>query len=98
IRGKVRFQGRPVTSGAVVVLNSDGTAVKGAIQPDGSYSVAGVVRGRVKIGVLSARPGADHKNNAEGWFPLPRVLGNPGTSGLVCDVTGSRVQHDLEIK
>ena len=101
ISGKVAYKGRPVASGSVVVLNPDNTASKGEIRPDGTYSVSGVARGRVKIGVLSADPSKGPSaapGRTAGWFPLPRPAGNPGTSGLECEVTRSRQQHDIEIK
>jgi hypothetical protein len=56
MRGKVTYQGRPVLSGCVTVLNADGTASSGVIQPDGTYSVEGVKRGRVKVGVVCPDP------------------------------------------
>ena len=40
----------------MVVLHTDGTAKSGVIQPDGSYSVAGVERGHVHVGVISPDP------------------------------------------
>ena len=98
--GKVTYKGRAVTSGSVVVLNPDNTASKGEIQPDGTYTVSGVARGRVMIGVLSADPSkgpSADKMKAAGWFPLPHKLGNPGTSTLECEVTASRFRHDIEI-
>jgi hypothetical protein len=54
--GKVSYKGQPVLSGTVTALNEDGTAASGVIQPDGSYTVVGVKRGRVKIGVVSPDP------------------------------------------
>jgi hypothetical protein len=56
LSGHVTYQGKTVTSGSVIVVNEDGTAESGVIQPDGSYSVVGVKRGHVKIGVLSPEP------------------------------------------
>jgi hypothetical protein len=56
VSGKVTYRGRPVLSGSVIFLNQDGTARTGVIQPDGSYSVEGVARGRARIGVLSPDP------------------------------------------
>src|SRR5689334_8695397 len=56
LTGHVAYQGKTVTSGSVIVVNEDGTAESGVIQPDGSYQVASVKRGRVKIGVLSPEP------------------------------------------
>src|SRR5262245_32724591 len=112
LSGKVTYQGRTVASGTVIVLNADGTAASGVIHPDGSYSVEGVQRGHVRLGVLSPDPAHarsilvtnrakdDHKSTkpgrptakpkTPGWFPLPHDLGDPGKSGLGCDVTSSR--------
>jgi hypothetical protein len=56
VNGKVTYRGRPVTSGSVIVVNADGTAESGVIQPDGTYSVEGVKRGWVKVGVFSPDP------------------------------------------
>src|SRR5437762_1561676 len=60
VSGKVTYQGRTVTSGSVIVVNEDGTAESNVIQPDGTYSVPGVKRGRVKVGVLSPEPARAH--------------------------------------
>jgi hypothetical protein len=56
LSGKVTYQGQPVTSGSVIVLNADGTAESGVIRPDGTYTVEGVQKGPVKVGVLSPDP------------------------------------------
>src|SRR5262245_41962740 len=42
VNGKVTYQGRPVLSGSVIVLNADGTARSGVILRDGTYAVEGV--------------------------------------------------------
>jgi hypothetical protein len=120
LSGKVSYRGRPVTSGSIVVLHADGTAKSGVIQPDGSYSVAGVERGHVRLAVISPNPGhsrsvltveanrarAGHKRThavayrpkPSGWFPLPRELGDPQSSGLECEVVASRVEYDINAK
>jgi hypothetical protein len=56
LSGKVSVRGRTVTSGSIIVLQADGTAKSGVIQPDGTYSVAGIARGHVRIGVISPDP------------------------------------------
>ena len=106
LRGKVSHNGKPVTSGMVVVLNPDRTTAKGEIEPDGSYSVSGVGRGQVQVGVLSpdpahhaARPAHSRKPKpkpTEGWVPLPDEAGNPSTSGIVFEMTGSAT-HDIVV-
>src|SRR5436305_5386198 len=56
LSGKVTYQGRTVTSGSVIVVHEDGTGRVGVIEPDGTYTVEGVKRGHVKIGVFSPDP------------------------------------------
>ena len=47
ISGHVNYQGRPVTSGTVVLIGQDGQAsAPGNVQPDGSFSIA-----RAPVGV-----------------------------------------------
>lgn len=104
--GKVTYQGRPVTSGVVVVLNPDRTTAKGEIEPDGSYRVSGVGRGRVQVGVLSpdpahpaARPARSRKPKPKptaGWVALPDGVGNPSTSGIALEMAGSAT-HDIVV-
>ena len=56
LTGKVSYRGRPVASGSIIVLQDGGTARSGIIQPDGTYSVSGVERGHVRVGVISPNP------------------------------------------
>jgi hypothetical protein len=56
LAGKVSYRGQPVLSGCVTIVNEDGTASSGVIQPDGTYAVEGVKRGHVKIAVVSPDP------------------------------------------
>jgi hypothetical protein len=60
VTGKVTYQGRAVLSGYVILVNEDGTAASGVIQPDGTYAVEGVKRGHVRIGVSSPDPAHAH--------------------------------------
>ena len=99
-------------------MNEDGTAASGVIQPDGTYTVEGVKRGRVRIGVVSPDPArarsilkkAENKDTKDkdhhghtspgtgGWFPLPPELGDPEKSGIVLEVSSSRMHYDIEPK
>ena len=56
LRGKVTFNGKPVTSGTVQVFLPDGSTRTSAIAPDGSYAVNDVPTGAVRIGVSSPNP------------------------------------------
>ena len=71
VTGKVRYQGRPVIYGSVIIRNADGTAHSGVIEPDGSYTVEGVGRGPVKIAVISRDPSKGRSTQ----------LGEPGHLG-----------------
>jgi hypothetical protein len=113
LSGKVHFQGRPVLSGYVTVLNGDGTAVSGVIQPDGTYSVDGVQRGKAKIGLASPDPArarsiikkpktkdgpARTAPGTDGWYPLPAHLADPQKSGIEVEIGDSIVPFDIAIK
>jgi hypothetical protein len=110
VTGKVRYQGRPVTYGSVIFLSADKTARSGVIGPDGSYTVEGVEPGDVKIGVISRDPSKARKHVGTGskaaapvkpaarsWFPLPRKLEDPATSGLSCTVGAGHIRHDIDL-
>jgi hypothetical protein len=110
VGGHVRYKGRPVLSGSVIVLNADGTAESGVIYPDGTYTVKGVKKGPVRLGVFSPDPAKAHSilktadkdhhagpGNSPGWFPIPADFGNPEKSGLGCEVTTSRFPFDIEM-
>src|SRR5207247_3784832 len=57
VRGKVTYQGTPLTMGSVILLSEDGkTSARGAIQPDGTYEVTNVPKGKVKVGVSNPPP------------------------------------------
>jgi len=56
VSGTVRHQGKPIVFGTVVIIGSDGLPRSGAIQPDGSFTVANVKAGPAKVCVSSPRP------------------------------------------
>lgn len=56
IAGRVLCQGKPVVVGTIVVLAGDGKLRAVPIEPDGSYQVVGVPRGKVQLGVISRDP------------------------------------------
>ncbi len=103
VSGKVTYQGRPVTSGSVIILGADRQARSGVIEADGSYAVEGVTPGEVKIGVVSHDPAKGRHQGKKPppprgtWFPLPPRYEDPETSGLGCTVGGGQVRHDIEL-
>jgi len=58
IHGQVKYQGKVVSRGSVVMVGGDRRPLVGRIESDGTYSLKGVPAGLVRIGVLSPSPGA----------------------------------------
>lgn len=56
VTGKVYFEGKPVSLGAVVFVGTDGAPRTGSIEPDGSFLVKGVTPGPARIAVASLNP------------------------------------------
>src|SRR5262249_46163481 len=113
MKGKITYQGRPVTFGSVTVLDEDSTAHSGLIEPDGTYTVEGVHPGKVTIGVSSPDPRKSrHQRDRPkssptakesgppppGWFPIPGHYATTHSSGLICTVTGRHFTYDIDLK
>jgi hypothetical protein len=74
VKGTVTFEGYAVVYGSVVIQGEDGICVNGAINADGTYAVAGVPRGKVRIAVHSSDPSlvlVPQKQPANGEDPQP---------------------------
>jgi hypothetical protein len=57
VSGKVTYRGRAVTSGTVTVISQDGTVVgSGAIQADGSFTIARAPTGAIRVAVDNPVP------------------------------------------
>lgn len=56
VSGAVRYKGKPVNYGTVVLVDSAGLPHSGAIRPDGTFSVDGVMPGAARVAVSSPRP------------------------------------------
>jgi hypothetical protein len=80
VSGKVLYKGKPVVLGTVTFIGADGKQVQCTIQPDGSYSVAGVAIGEAKVLVDSPNPSAGGQPAAErgGGARPGRGGGRPG--------------------
>jgi hypothetical protein len=71
VSGKVYFKGKEVTSGFVTMVGRDGTPRNSAIAEDGSYQIAGLPAGEVKI-VVTSPPTDPAKAGTGRKAPLPR--------------------------
>jgi hypothetical protein len=56
VHGTVRYQGKPLAEGTIVFLAPDNQAYPVKIHSDGSYQIASLPRGRVRVGVQMAQP------------------------------------------
>ncbi|MFO0807078.1 MAG: hypothetical protein U0746_00480 [Gemmataceae bacterium] len=56
VAGRVTYQGRAVIWGSVVIAGKDGRTAAGAINPDGTFSVANAPTDAVTVGVISRDP------------------------------------------
>lgn len=56
VSGKVTYKGKPVTSGSVLMVGSDNQPHYGPLQQDGTYAIADVPQGEVRVAVNSPDP------------------------------------------
>jgi hypothetical protein len=101
VSGHVTYKGKPVTSGTVVLVTSDGkVSDPGAVQPDGSYKIAHSPTGTLKVAFDNPPPHAssgaklpandpENKANAEEaahYVPTPPKYKDAQQSGLTVQI------------
>jgi hypothetical protein len=57
VSGKILYKGSPVAMGSVVLVDTDGIPHSGRIEDDGTFVIAEVPAGTVKVAVQSPDPG-----------------------------------------
>jgi hypothetical protein len=106
LEGKVKLGDKPLASGTVIAVGSDGIVKQSLIGEDGSYNISRVIASKVKISVSSPDPDASRPKSREKgpgkekekfksidkskWFPIPDDYGDPERSGLTFDVKASQ--------
>ncbi len=103
VRGKVFYQGRPLTTGTIVfapdaVRGTNGPLALGDIQADGSYALRhgeefGAVVGWHRVTVSAVEAGQPAKAGQDFVLPrslLPEKYRDPELSGLVREVKASQ--------
>ena len=98
VRGTVKLDGSPVTSGVVVFLPERGRAAKGEIRPDGSFVLGtygtsdGAIIGTHRVGIIARDGGppseADVIAGKKPSWNVPQRYTGPETSGLIIEVRG----------
>jgi hypothetical protein len=109
VSGKVRYAGRPLSGGTIVLLDSAGKPHHGQIGTDGSFQIADVSLGTARVGVSSLRESAQPGRQAANVFPgrvnqpaavyssIPVLYGDLDLSGLTVLVEKeSKLELDLQ--
>lgn len=94
LTGKVLYQGKPLTFGAVMIEHDQGQPATAAIQPDGTFVIetrgegqgAVVGKRRVRVACYEAQDPAKKGSDSLGESLIPRKYTSFETSGLVIDV------------
>jgi hypothetical protein len=108
VKGKVTFDGRPVTSGSLVFKpdaakgNSNTLEPAGTIGPDGRYSLFTKEREGAPLGWYQVAVVAQEINEKDPYAPpkslIPTRYNEASTSGLEIEVTVSPVPGAYELK
>jgi hypothetical protein len=96
VSGTVRFDGRPLASGSVTFIGSDGKLVYSVIGSEGQYSIRGVAMGKAQVSVVSHT--RTPFGNTSPALKIPSRYGKPDTSGLDVEVHSQTQSHDIELK
>jgi hypothetical protein len=111
VSGRVTFNGKPVTSGVVVLVGAGGKASDpGTVQPDGAFSIAKSPAGKVKVAFDNPTPprvvnepgvanpeAKEQAETAARYTPTPQQYKNPDQSGVTLDLKAGK-NENIEIK
>jgi hypothetical protein len=111
VSGHVVFNGKPVTSGVVVLIGANGKASEpGSVQSDGAFSIAKSPAGKVKVSFdnpppppVTNQPGAanpeakEQAETAAHYTPTPLAYKDPDQSGVTLDLKAGK-NENIEIK
>lgn len=100
ITGKVTFgDGSPLTKG-VVVINGESGSSRGAINPDGTFTLENVVDGEYQVGITGAKEGGeaetDMQYDEQGNYIESKPAAEP--KSLIADKYSDPTQSGLTLK
>ena len=107
VTGQVTYRGNPLPSGSVNFFDAHQNIVGTATIANGSYSIANVPPGSVKISVTTPLvPPTDRRHpppkdmpggQLAPSMPIPLKYGNPEQSGLAYEVQPGKQEHKIEL-
>jgi hypothetical protein len=112
VSGKVTYKGKPLVWGTVQFQGSDNMIRQANIEPDGTYSVTGVITGEAKAAVSSINPASSDfqprraegrpppppRPQVKGWFPIPKKYQTTFDSGLTYTIKRGENKIDIELE
>ncbi len=111
LSGTVTYKGKPLSTGTVNVVGGDGIICSGIIQDDGTFTVTGLVPGKVQIAVTSINPAKQKsiakpksgmevapKGDGSKWFAIPEQYADFERSGLTFDLERGPNSFPIELK
>lgn len=114
VSGTVKFNGKPVYGGIVLLYFDNNEQSQGyiAIDGTGSYSVSTPFDGHAKIGVVSDKPADPKTKQARGaatvdpatlpdpakWFEIPAKYADAATSGKETTVSSGKNTVDINLE
>jgi hypothetical protein len=110
VTGTVRYNGKPLSSGAIQFLGADGVPCAAPIQKDGTYSIR-LAHGTAKVivssvdearltrfTVQSAKAGGrTAPAPAQKFSAIPQRYADWATSGLTLVIEGDRTEQDFDL-
>lgn len=110
IEGTVEYDGKPLTSGAVIFMGQDEKPRRGRIEKDGTYRISDCPTGMVRISVRTrasepegfAWEGPAPKSTIptdymKGTLAIPRKYEDLEQSGLTYQVTVGKQTHNIKL-
>lgn len=111
VTGTVKYRGKLLVTGTVILAGPDHTQVSAPINPDGTYRIDNIMAGPAQIGVASFKPSATTGRPAKqraggapprpvddaGWFEIPDKYADPLTSGLTTELKAGPNDHPIDL-
>ena len=107
VSGVVKYRGKPLPGGTISLLSDDQhTVATSPVHADGTYSIATIPVGEVKIAVVTsapspkhmAMPGMDGSTQEGKYVPIPVRYHDSTKSGLTYSVTRGAQTYDVNLQ